>query len=141
MKAAWIALAAGVLSFGRTTTTKKATALPAKQDTWQKSKECASKAEKLMAELDRRGQGAWHWENHYSPKYNRCFISATYITSEKDGGSKDRSLFSIQLVDAFERSVLANSAFGGATEGFCDIDGKTADCEKAASFIAEHMKN
>ncbi len=50
-------------------------------------------------------------------------------------------MFSTQLIDAFERAVLANSAASGPTNGFCDIDNKFVDCEKAASFISEHMKN
>jgi hypothetical protein len=134
-----------VLSFGQTTT-KKDTSQAATADAWQKSKECASQAEKTMADFDRRsvaagGAGFVDWKNHYSPKYNRCFITADYVSPAKDGGGKYVPFFSTELIDAFERSILANSASGGPTDGFCDIDHEPVDCAKAASFISEHMKN
>ncbi len=155
MKAGIILVAAAVLSFGQMTAKKATTPPPAKKtapqvpmpDTWQRSKECATQAAKVMAEANRRdiattGEGTLHWENHYSPKYNRCFIKATYVLAHaKEGGGKDRPMFTTQLIDAFERVLLAESAGVGPTSGFCSIDGKTADCDKAASFISERMKN
>jgi hypothetical protein len=126
--------------------TKKEPPVQGKADMWQRSKECAMQSEKLMADDDRRavasGVGiATHWENHYSPKYNRCFVSASYMTSAKDGGGKTVPMFQTQLSDAFERSVLANSAAVGPTNGFCHIEDRQADCDKVAIFISEHMKN
>ena len=141
MNAPMILAAVAVLSIGQTVTPKKNIPAPAKSDTWQRSKECASQAEKIMTELGRRGDGPTHWENHYSPKYDRCFVSANYMLHVKDGGGKDAPMFSTQLIDAFERSVLANSAAFGPTDGLCDIDDKPTTCAKAATFISEHMKN
>jgi hypothetical protein len=139
-----ILVGAVVLSFGQTTT-KKVPAAPAKSDNWQKSKECANQAEKVMADNDRRASamglpGSAGWTNHYSPKYDRCFVSAEYIN--KDGGvGKDGPMFSTSLIDAFERSFLATSASVGPAEGFCQIDHKPVACAKAETFIADRMKN
>jgi hypothetical protein len=137
-------MAASVLSFGQTTT-KKAPAASANSNDWQKSKECANQAEKVMADNDRRAAemglpGSAGWTNHYSPKYDKCFISAEHIN--KDGGvGKDGPMFATSLIDAFERSFLATSASVGPTEGFCQIDHKPVACAKAETFIADRMKN
>jgi hypothetical protein len=141
MRVAWIILTVVGLSFGQTT--KKTTSPTVKPDTWKKSKECAAQAEKVMAERDSRMvasgiPGAVDWTNHYSPKYDKCFISATYFNSK---AGKDAPAFGTNLIDAFERSILANSASAGPSDGFCKVDDKTTDCAKAAIFISEHMKN
>jgi hypothetical protein len=119
--------------------------MPPKSDAWQKSKECANQAEKVMADNDRRATamglpGSAGWTNHYSPKYDKCFVSAEYVN--KDGGiGKNGPMFTTSLIDAFERSFLATSASVGPTEGFCQIDHKPVACAKAEDFIAERMKN
>ncbi len=59
------------------------------------------------------------YTNHYSPKYNRCFLETASKT----------------LADAYERTILAT--FGKT----CQIDGIPSDCEKTAAFISDHMKN
>jgi hypothetical protein len=142
MKYVLLFLVAAMPSFGQATI-KKTAPPTAKPDTWQKSKECAAQAEKVMAERERRmsakgSLGDMDWENHYSPKYNKCFISATYFNSK---GGKDLPAFTNTLVDAFERSTLAQSASAGQTDGFCKIDDKATDCAQAEKFISEHMKN
>lgn len=47
-----------------------------------------------------------HWENHYSPKYEKCFVSGTLTISIKGG-----ALFMTELRDAFERSTLFYSQY------------------------------
>jgi len=139
MKAAWIIVAAAALSFGQTTAkketapaTKKSTVSAAKPDTWQKSKECAAQAEKLVAEWERDGLAKGFpkviWTNHYSPKYNRCFIEAFFDPSTRVSS----------LIDAFERSTLASCDFANE---YCTIDIEKVDCVKVYDFIKEHMKN
>ena len=94
MIAACIILAAAVLSFAQAPT-KKTTPAQAKPDTWQKSKDCAAQTEKVMK--DKTG-----FTNHYSPKYNRCFISElTRAPGERAG--KDYPETVNQLIDAFEK--------------------------------------
>jgi hypothetical protein len=109
-------------------------------DSWQKMKECAAQAEKVM--MDKAGT----WENHVSPKYGRCFIlRITNVPGE--GAGKTYPQFVNQLIDAFERSELAQRVSETAVPPApsdllsCRIDHKPVDCDKAAAFIAEHMKN
>ena len=136
MKALWITLVTGaVLSFGQATN-KKAIPPAAKPDTWQKSKECAAQSEKLVGEWDRdglsKGVPKTVWTNHYSPKYNRCFLQTFDAPANKPSGRRTT------LMDAFERSSLAELDFANQ---FCQIEFQDAPCGKVADFISEHMKN
>jgi hypothetical protein len=135
-------------------------------DNWQKMKDCAAQAEKAMAERDRRsisfgGRASDAWSNHYSPKYNRCFLKAEYLVAAKDT-VKGGPGFYIYLMDAFEQVDLASSASGVSAEflcrneedakecergaaivwnSLCRIEGEQIGCAKAKQFIDEHMKN
>ncbi|MGA2143886.1 MAG: hypothetical protein ABSH49_02860 [Bryobacteraceae bacterium] len=176
IQAAWIILAAAVPSFPQSATkeatpiTKKATAPDATPDTWERSKECAAQAEKVVAERNRRSasfgaHGLDWWSNHYSPKYSRCFVKAEFIVGEKDS-TKGGPLIWTYLIDAFENSDVASWAVGVIpSAGYtcrqddkpeecrdktiaalawgdaCKIEDEPADCAKAEQFIKEHMKN
>jgi hypothetical protein len=110
MKVAHIVLSvSAVLAFAQSAP-KKATPPSAKADTWQKSKECAQQAEKLMAEWHRPSEErpgksgiSPFSENHYSPKYNRCFIKYTHEIKVKD---QPGTVFEHILYDAFEKTTL-----------------------------------
>jgi len=113
MKPACVILAAAVLSFGQTTD-KKATppakaAPSAKPDTWERSKECAAQAEKTVAGWSQRaGSPPTDWNNHYSPKYDKCFVSISSVQISKDEKSFP-TMYTTALFNAFERSpALAN---------------------------------
>ena len=178
------------------TPTKKTTPALTKPDRWQRSRECAVQAEKMVAEWPQRtGSAASDWNNHYSPKYDKCYVSI-YLRQLSTDEKVFPTIFQTLLFDAFERSaaiassctVIVNSdcaeqilktgrdvmlesvskrlydkplAEASADERknvratadrilhdvptktatFCGIDGNAVDCAKAASFIAEHMKN
>jgi hypothetical protein len=132
MKTVWVILAAAVLSSG--TSCQKAPAPSAKLDTWERSKECTAQAEKLVAEYDRdglaRGFPKTVWTNHYSPKYNRCFVQIF--------GSDAKQGRTVALQDAFERTPVADEDPGNA---HCTIDSEKVDCVRAIDFITDHMKN
>ena len=94
------------------------------------------------------------WNNHYSPKYNKCFVSVLFVKSSYPSTSTGGVISTTSLFDAFERSPpLAYSyertCLAACTEEIenlvkllpCSIDGKTVDCEKAKDFISERMKN
>jgi hypothetical protein len=135
MKFFWILVAVAVPSFGQTSA-RKATA---PSDTWQRSKECASQAEKLKDSYVHNAG----WTNHYSPKYEKCFALYVFMTSVKDEDSKDHVLVSKNLIDAFEQSDVA-SADTSSPPGYlakCSIGHNWQDCEKVIQFIDEHMKN
>ena len=127
--------------------------------------ECAAQAEQVVADRNRisvavDGHGVYSWSNHYSPKYNRCFVKLDYVLDVKTGVKGGPSLIT-NLVDAFERTTVAVAAGGVspklfcrnednpaecernaalAWESFCETDHPT-DCATAKDFITEHMKN
>lgn len=108
-------------------------------DTWQKTKECADQAAKVIADWD---DASVFWRNHYSPKYNRCFLLVSRQINVKDWIG---TVFQNTLYDAFERSTLATSIAPPvppemASTCSMDDDAK-ADCKTSAVFIADHMKN
>jgi hypothetical protein len=136
---AWSILAALTVPSFSQTRAKKTVPTQTKPDTWQKSKECAGQAEKVINDWD---DASVSWRNHYSPKYNRCFILVSRQINVKDWiGTVIEDTF----YDAFERSTLATSIVSPvppqvATLCSTDEDAK-ADCKTAADFITEHMKN
>lgn len=85
---ALIILAFAVLSFGQTTdrkapepTARRPPHGPPKPDTWQKSKECAAQTEKVVAGWFKHPDD---WQNHYSPKYDKCFVSLCFLSVSSD---------------------------------------------------------
>jgi hypothetical protein len=131
----WIILAAAVLSSCRAP--EKASADLGKyrvvqvpepkttpSDPWHRIKECTAQVEKT------RG-GHNSAQNHYSPKYDRCFVRV-----EEAGGFFQKTASTL-LLDAFEGSIRAIAAFTGP----CYLGGKEADCAKAEEFIADAMTN
>lgn len=129
---------------------KKATAPAPKTDTWARMKECSEQAGKALSEI--RGGVAeesddypQNWENHYSPKYNRCYL-LIYRTLFKTNSAGKREVSSwARLVDAFERSEIASEHYDNVLSDrqleFCQIGDGIVACVKAKAFISEHMKN
>src|SRR5260370_310507 len=140
--ATWaILVASAMVSFGQTTKTGTS------PDTWQRSKECAAQAEKVVTEA-RQGSGEFvTWTSHYSPKYDRCFIEIRHMFTPliaiqgKPVLDRDHPVWiGTELQDAFERLRMAY-VFSAASRQPCNVEGESMDCVKAQNFIAEHMKN
>jgi hypothetical protein len=118
-----------------------------KPDTWEKSKQCADQAEKVMAAHVAPRDQFVTWSNHYSPKYDRCFIEIRQMLrilgpnpSHADViHTGEVAWLGSELQDAFERSRLA--WFTPIERAVCSVEGESVDCVKAQNFIAEHMKN
>jgi hypothetical protein len=104
-----------------------------KSETWERSKECAAQSEKLVSEYDKDGQARGFpktvWQNHYSPKYNRCFLKIF---------STPVSRRMMTLQDPFERSTVA---VWDLENSHCEIESEKADCGTVFDFITDHMKN
>jgi hypothetical protein len=141
---AWSVLAVlAVPSFSETavaqTPAKKIPSKHTRPDTWKKSKECAAQAEKVITDWD---DAAVFWQNHYSPKYNQCFLLISRQIDLKDWIGP---VLKDTLHDAFERSTLATSITSPVppqVAALCSTDDDPkADCKTAADFITEHMKN
>jgi len=105
-------------SFGQETA-EKPVATHAKRGTWERTKECAAQAEKMMTEWTQRtGSPANDWNNHYSPKYGKCFVKIYLIQVSKDE-KVFPTVFQTLLFDAFERSPAIASS--------CKVTGNS-DC-------------
>jgi hypothetical protein len=136
----WMPLSLIILvvpSFGQTAKTQTATT-----DYWDKMKDCATQAEKIIAErqhgLEASKTSIVDWQNHYSPKYNRCFLTITF----KDATTSPPDVYR-NMSDAFERSSISGFSFSPKyPEGECYVEDSTlVDCVRARAFISEHMKN
>jgi hypothetical protein len=126
---AWFALAVALCAQSPT----KKTAPQTKANIWERSKECAAQSERVVSEYDKadqaRGFPKTAWQNHYSPKYEKCFLKIfTTSTSQR----------MMTLQDPFERSTVAVWDLG---HSYCEIESEKADCGMVFDFIADHMKN
>lgn len=57
---------------------------------WQKPKDCATQSKSVMDDFERQRRTekfspALDWTNHYSPKYDQCFVEATYLAPNTGG--------------------------------------------------------
>jgi len=145
-------VASAMLSFGQARVSEP----PAEQSSmWEKTKQCADQAEKVMASKTRElpSEEFLRWNNHYSPKYDRCFIEIRHMlrivspNAKHDGVvfTGQTGLIGTELQDAFERKSMAwidPEADGKSlNKRYCKLDDETADCGKTQNFVAEHMKN
>jgi hypothetical protein len=67
---------------------------PADKQNWERMQTCAAQAEKAGGDNLQR--------NHYSAKYERCFMLLRFVGHDRDSG-----YVSWSLVDAFEGTELA----------------------------------
>ena len=76
---------------------------PSKPDTWEKMRECAAQAEKVRPGEAAENSGIY--TNHYSPKYDRCYVRITWVIKKGEKVLGQR----IRLLDAFEHDTMALS--------------------------------
>ena len=116
-------------------------------------KECSEQAAKFLhagkwdevkpsASIQLRGS-----ENHYSPKYVKCYIEL--VIADKEPSEANPGLYH-ELVDAFEGKIVATCSSVSTTDwqtGFyCEVTGspfiKGADrCAVCNDFIKDHMEH
>jgi len=119
-------------------------------------KDCAEQAERFAKQLkamEREQEQAWRsqttrfidWDNHYSPKYSRCYFRAAYLNQSK---SKNVPWATNIMFDAFEGRVLSSctkATDAGYARGFCSVDDQAVrsegDCAACQRYIDEHMDN
>jgi hypothetical protein len=103
-----------------------------KTDDWQRMKECAEQAARLMKQSAPAQPGYEDsWSNHYSPKYGRC-----YVLSE----SKSKGSAWLHMGDAFEGSTIAVCVEASLKR--CVAPGiKDDDCDACRRYIDDHMNN
>lgn len=119
---------------------------PAKTDDWQRMKECAQQAERMVKRFEwvEGKDGLTGWENHYSPKFGRCFVAASFTN---DAAKKDRELPVLydQLFDAFEGRLLAicTDAIVPKANFFCTVQdeaGPKFDCGGCRQYVQARMR-
>jgi hypothetical protein len=115
---------------------QKATSEPRQTENWERTRECAAQAEHA-AKRAGWDAGKSGWENHYSVKYERCFVA---VDSFADG------VVNHELYDAFEGHLLALCPFSTTKTTICiteDADGKNppVDCDVCRQFIADRMSH
>jgi len=130
------------------------------QDNWQRMQACTEQAEEMVKQYGwQKGYPAsgkylfgevsfLEWQSHYSPKYERCYLRATFYTSL---APEDKASF-YHLYDAFEGRLLAICSDGLTPRArlFCSIeekavsdalspdDGrKSGDCEACQNYVAD----
>lgn len=118
---------------------------PADKDNWQRSKECAARVEKLKKD---RSIPEHVIRNHYSPKYERCYVLWTEVYSDSNASSSTNG-----MIDVFEESfiqaqetwmhVLNNELIKliGRDTHHCMIGTKDVECSEAKRFMDDHMNN
>ena len=83
-------------------------------------------------------------QNHYSPKYGRCFLQITYLNSGARNRPELPPLY-YELWDAFEEKLLGICAdVPGYEEGaFCNIQGGQGfvKCDACRTFVRDRMTN
>ncbi len=126
-----------------------------KGNNWQRMKECAEQTEKMAIRAgwkDGQRTGDFTnlgWDNHYSPKYERCYIRVTYMRDAVLEEVRDLlPLFYDELYDAFEGKLIATCTDTPAPKGeaslFCRIEHDESTwgkCQRVRQFIKDRMTN
>jgi hypothetical protein len=115
-----------------------------KQDDWQRRKDCAVQADRVMKDTGLTGdRNVIGWENHYNPKYARCFVLVDYREPDADKIPGVPSLYS-ELYDAFERRLLSTCQDELDKNTFCTVQSEgslaAVDCRVCRSLVKERME-
>ncbi len=131
-----------------------------KQDNWQRMKECADQVTRISKRAGMRtGQGeeigVLGIENHYSQKYERCYVRVSYVDHDWKKADKVTPLMFYDLWDAFEEKLLSvctdfkvepiEIPGHGRTFNFCTItiqgEQQSTDCTVCQRFVRDRMTN
>ncbi|MCA1827926.1 MAG: hypothetical protein ABR567_22450 [Myxococcales bacterium] len=121
-------------------------------ENWQRMRECAEQATRVtkehkseVHEIDRQ---SWimNAENHYSPKYERCYLREVVSSHPTGRAAADIPSFMTYIYDAFENRVLAECTDETGlklAESFCRVHEPStgAGCAACERYIDEHMDN
>ncbi len=127
--------------------------IPNSGSEWERTRECAAQADRLIErsgwkEGERSGSVTFTgYENHYSPKYQRCFVQRFFTDSQLrlPQSVGDPLPFSSELYDAFEGRFLATCATSqiDAKNIGCNVFGQEHsqfDCAACRRFIDDRME-
>ncbi len=131
-----------------------ATASAKSNQNWQRMKECADQADRVTrrygwveGQADSVSQhGVMGWENHYSAKYERCYLVANFMIQEADAKNQLPLLY-LLMYDAFETRIVAQCSdmTTGNAAAFCEVsqpgEQSSRDCPVCRRFFKERMEN
>jgi hypothetical protein len=116
-------------------------------DTWEKMKDCTARADKIVADQlrDSGHVDGYDSSNHYSPKYNHCYVRFTiYSISSRQKDGTPKGFAHTTLIDAYEGDDLATihePMNDKESRAWCTIGGSSDSCPAAWAFIDDHMHN
>lgn len=121
---------------------------PRKTNNWDRMRQCTAQADQFTAAAglvegqQNGGTVTTGWTNHYSPKYEHCYLLVSYVHKGGKAKPPGEPISHNELWDVFERKLLSTCAgaqFG--TNAYCSIDGqKGFDCAACQEFIDDRMK-
>jgi hypothetical protein len=116
-----------------------------KANDWRRMKECADQADRFIKQPDPLRNQLAGWENHYSPKYGRCYVAISYLNGDAKKNPKVPLMFDV-LYDAFEGRSLAMCADQNLwpRSFLCTVQegaGPKFDCHTCRQYIDDHMRN
>jgi len=114
-------------------------------------KDCAEQAERLLKQHKATQRdidpttSILDWDNHYSPKYRRCYLRESMLSHRTGAEARDLPAFTSEVYDAFEGRLLAMCTGQTAVKTakvFCrvlDEGSSDGDCIACQRYIDEHM--
>jgi hypothetical protein len=114
-------------------------------------KECAEQSDRVAKRagwVEGRRDGdltIMGWQNHYNPKYERCYVLVSYLNHAAKT-NRDLPLLYDELFDAFEGRLLSicTDAASANARVFCSIqadDRPHLDCRACRQFAKDRMEN
>jgi hypothetical protein len=119
-----------------------------RDDGWQRMKDCAAQTDRIAkqqgwVERESNGEILTRWQNHYSPKYARCYIQVHYVNNAP-GEHPNIPITSYDFIDAFEQKLLSTCSDSFTTSALCMVTGdhrSDFDCHACRQFVKDRMEN
>jgi hypothetical protein len=103
------------------------------KDNWQRMKECAAEAEKYRDKTSKNIL-VLVLQNHYSPKYEKCYVLIHLITTEPVSNSE-------QLIDPFEGGGLTMKSIE-KPQNRCwiyELGNGEVPCKALEDYVTDHL--
>jgi hypothetical protein len=96
------------------------------KDNWERTKACAAQAEKVARENEYA-----LIQNHYSPKYEKCYMHVSYIV---EWGYR-------AVIDAFEQKYLTLESMGKDKRScwVYELGAKQVPCPVLEDYVSDHL--
>ncbi len=112
---------------------------------WRRMRECSESADRLRQRDFRDGvDHVLGSDNHYSPKWGRCFLRVGYGNPEARRQDRRAPAMFYELYDVFEHRQLATctDALTGGSSDYCDVSDditEAGNCRACRTFVKARM--